>query len=53
LLFLVGIVCCLTIVGFVAGLIFMALGVLVSAVGGKKTVMVCPHCAERGATISD
>lgn len=52
LLFLVGVVCCLTIVGFIGGLIFMALGVLVSAIGGKKTVMVCPSCARHGATIS-
>jgi uncharacterized protein YbaR (Trm112 family) len=52
LLIVIGIICCLTIVGFVAGLIFMAIGILVSAVGGKKTVMVCPKCARHGATIA-
>lgn len=51
-LFLIGIICCLTIVGIIAGVILMALGVIVSAVGGKKTVMICPNCARRGATLS-
>jgi hypothetical protein len=51
-LFLIGVICCLTIVGIIAGVILMALGVIVSAVGGKKTVMVCPNCARRGATLS-
>lgn len=52
LLFLIGIICCLSIVGFVAGLVFMALGVIVSTVGGKKTVMVCPTCGRRGTTLA-
>ena len=52
LLFVIGIICCLTIVGALAGLIFMAIGILVSAVGGKKTVMVCPKCARHGATLA-
>jgi hypothetical protein len=38
--------------GVVPGLVLMGLGVLVGSVGGKKTVMVCPKCGERGATIA-
>jgi hypothetical protein len=53
LLILIGIICCLTVFGAIAGLVFMALGVLVGAVGGKKTVMVCPSCGQRGATLAD
>jgi len=53
LLILIGIICCLSGAGFVAGLIFMALGIIVSTVGGKKTVMVCPTCGSRGSTIAD
>jgi hypothetical protein len=52
LLFLIGIICCLTIVGFIAGIIFMAFGVLVSAIGGRKAVMICPNCGRRGRTLS-
>jgi predicted RNA-binding Zn-ribbon protein involved in translation (DUF1610 family) len=52
-LIVIGIICCLTVVGFVGGLIFMAIGILVSAIGGKKTVMVCPSCGKRGITISE
>jgi hypothetical protein len=52
LLFLVGIVLCLTVVGLVGGIIFMAVGVIVSSIGGKKTVMVCPHCGAHGRTIA-
>jgi hypothetical protein len=53
LLFVIGLFACFTVVGLIPGLLFMALGVLVSAVGGKKTVMVCPNCARRGMTIAD
>jgi hypothetical protein len=52
LLFLIGIVCCLSIVGIPGGLVFMALGLLLSFVGGKKTVMMCPKCKYRGATLA-
>ena len=52
LLFLIGIVCCLTVVGLIGGLVFMALGLLVSSVGGKKSVMICPKCGQRGATLA-
>jgi hypothetical protein len=34
------------------GIIFMAAGVVVSAIGAKKTVMICPNCAWRGRTLS-
>jgi hypothetical protein len=39
--------------GIVPGLLLMAFGLLVSTVGGKKTVMICPSCGTRGATLSD
>jgi len=42
----------LTVVGLVGGIIFMAVGVIVSSIGGKKTVMVCPHCGAHGRTIA-
>ena len=47
-LILVGIISCLTIIGFGTGLVLMALGALVGAVGAKKTVMACPSCGRRG-----
>ena len=53
LLFLFGLFMCFTVAGIVIGLIVMALGILVSSAGGKKTVMVCPKCGQRGATLSD
>jgi len=31
----------------------MALGVVVSAVGGKKTVMICPSCGGRDMLLPD
>jgi hypothetical protein len=49
--FLVGLILCFTILGFFPGIFLMVLGVIVSSVGGKKTVMVCPVCARRGVTI--
>jgi hypothetical protein len=52
LLFLVGIVGCFTVIGFFAGLIFMALGVVVSAAGSKRTVMMCPVCRATGIATS-
>ena len=53
LLFLIGLICCITIVGLPIGLAFMALGVVVSAVGGKKTVMICPSCGGRDMLLPD
>ena len=47
LLFLVGIITCLTVFGIVWGLVLMALGVIVGAVGGKKAIMACPVCGGR------
>jgi hypothetical protein len=38
--------------GVIPGLILMAIGVVVGATAGKETLMVCPKCAGRGATIS-
>jgi predicted RNA-binding Zn-ribbon protein involved in translation (DUF1610 family) len=52
LLFLIGVICCLTLIGIIPGVVLMGLGVLVSTVGGKKTVMVCPKCGARGITIA-
>ena len=37
--------------GVVPGLILMAIAIIVGAAGGKETVMVCPKCAGRGATL--
>lgn len=39
--------------GVIPGLVLMAIGLVVGAVGGKKTVMVCPNCGTRGATIAN
>ncbi len=39
--------------GVIPGLLMMAFGLIVSTVGGKKTVMVCPNCGTRGATLAD
>ena len=38
--------------GIVPGLVIMAIGVVVSSIGGKKTVMVCPKCGTHGKTIA-
>jgi predicted RNA-binding Zn-ribbon protein involved in translation (DUF1610 family) len=52
LLFVIGLIACLSVVGLVGGLILMALGIIVGSVGGKKTVMVCPTCGAYGTTIA-
>jgi hypothetical protein len=39
--------------GVVPGLLLMAVGVAISSVGGKKTVMVCPSCRTQGVTLAD
>src|SRR5262249_33254621 len=39
--------------GVVPGILLMAFGLLVSSVGGKKTVMICPSCGTQGATLAD
>jgi hypothetical protein len=52
LLLVIGAITALTVVGVVAGLVLMALGVIVGSIGGKKTVMVCPQCGVHGATIA-
>jgi hypothetical protein len=39
--------------GIVPGLLLMGFGLLVSQIGAKKTVMVCPSCGTRGATLAD
>lgn len=51
LLFLIGLVAIPF--GVVPGLLLMGIGVAFSAVGGKKTVMVCPACGTRGATLPE
>lgn len=52
LLIVIGIICCLTVVGLVGGIVLIGLGIIVGAVGGKETVMVCPNCKTRGTTIT-
>ena len=46
ILIAIGIASSLT--GSIPGLMLVALGVLVGAVGGKKTVMACPKCGRHG-----
>jgi hypothetical protein len=52
-LFVIGIFLCLTIVGAFFGVVLMVLGGLMGLMGGKTTVMVCPSCGRRGATIME
>ncbi|MEJ0086868.1 MAG: hypothetical protein WDO72_14400 [Pseudomonadota bacterium] len=51
MLFVIGL--CALPFGVIPGLLLMVFGVLLGSVGGKKTVMVCPSCGTRGATLAD